>query len=89
MPENPRIQPVNVFVVIPVYVIISLSIFNNPYLEGYPFVEVTVTTPTDAEILVVSPVNPTITSGVKLSSFWYWSRFSTISTVPPWYSWEI
>ena len=30
IPLNPRIQPVNEFVVNPVYVIISSSIFNRP-----------------------------------------------------------
>ena len=30
IPLNPRIHPVNEFVVNPVYVIISLSIFNRP-----------------------------------------------------------
>ena len=40
-PLNPRTQPVNDVVPIPVYVIISSSIFNRPYLLGYPFVEST------------------------------------------------
>ena len=33
-PLNPRTQPVNEVVPIPVYVIISSSIFSNPYLLG-------------------------------------------------------
>ena len=38
IPLNPRSQPVNVLVVIPVYVNISLSTLNRPYWSGNPFV---------------------------------------------------
>ena len=38
IPLNPRIQPVNVVEVIPVYDIISSSILSNPYSDGNPFV---------------------------------------------------
>ncbi len=37
----------------------------------------------DDEIPAERVVNPTTTSGVKLSSFKYWSRFSTMSVGPP------
>ena len=38
IPLNPRTHPVNDVDVFPVYVIISLSIFSNPYLSGKPVV---------------------------------------------------
>ena len=38
MPLNPLVHPVNVLVVTPVYVIISLSIFKRPYSCGNPLV---------------------------------------------------
>ena len=90
IPLNPRVRPVNVFVVSPVYVIISLSIFNNPYWLGNPFVletdkvsTVCVLIPTDNVGFIAT------TSGVKLSRLRYWSKFSAISTTPLWYSCEI
>ena len=71
MPEKPRIHPVKVFVVNPVYVIISSLIFRRPYEEGNPFVLVTVIIPDVESILLTREVDPTITSGVKLSRFKY------------------
>ena len=68
---------------------ISSSIFNNPYSDGNPFVDVTVTIPAEDDKLCVSVVCPVTTSGTRLSSFKYWSRFSAISTVPPWNSCEM
>ena len=69
---------------------ISSSILSKPYLFGNPFVLDTVTVsnscvpiPTDKEVVSVT------TSGVRLSRSRYWSKFSAISTTPPWYSWEI
>ena len=38
IPLNPRTHPTNVFFVFSVYVIISSSIFSNPYLSGNPVV---------------------------------------------------
>ena len=89
IPLNPRIHPVKVFVVIPVYVIISSSILNNPYFSGNPFVLTTEITALSELMESVMEVDPTIISGVRLSSFKYWSKFSATSTGPPWYSWEI
>lgn len=48
---------------------ISSSIFSNPYSDGNPLVDVTVTTPTEELILLVRYVDPVMTSGTKLSSF--------------------
>ena len=89
IPLNPRLQPVNVLVVRPVYVIISLSIFNSPYSDGNPFVLLTLMVVSVDAIPTSRIVLSTTTSGVKLSSFKYCSRFSAISTGPPWYSWAI
>ena len=88
-PLNPRTQPVNVLVVIPVYVIISSPIFNKPYSEGKPFVEGTLIVVSDDETADVIVVTPTTTSGTKLSTLIYWSRLPIRSLGPPWYSWEI
>ena len=41
IPLKPRIHPVKLFVVIPVYVIISSSILNRPYFCGNPIVWLT------------------------------------------------
>ena len=38
IPLKPRTHPVNDVDVIPVYVIISSSIFRSPYSDGNPFV---------------------------------------------------
>ena len=79
----------NVVDVIPVYDIISSSIFNKPYSDGKPFVLGTVITVSvdvmEDDILVT----PTITSGTKLSDFKYWSKLLIKSLGPPWNSWEI
>ena len=71
------------------YVIISSLIFSNPYWFGNPFVVGTVIVVSTVLMLEDNVVEPTITSGVRLSTLRYWSKFSTISTGPPWYSWEI
>jgi len=70
-------------VVIPVYVIISSLILNNPYCWGYPLVEPTLIVVVVELTNEVVEVSPERTSGVKLSSFMYWSRFSAISVGPP------
>ena len=89
MPLNPLIHPVNVLVVNPVYVIISLLILNNPYSLGKPFVLLTFTV-VDVDVMpLVRVVSPVITSGVKLSNLIYWSKLSVRSITPPWDSWEI
>ena len=44
IPLNPRIHPVNEVLVFPVYVMISSSIFSNPYLSGNPVVWFTLIT---------------------------------------------
>ena len=67
IPLKPRMHPVKVFVVIPVYVIISSSIFTNPYSEGKPFVLGTVITVSDADISSDKVVNPTTTSGTRFA----------------------
>ena len=71
------------------YVIISSSIFSNPYWFGNPFVVGTVMVVAAVSILEDNVVEPTTTSGVRLSTLRYWSKFSTISVGPPWYSCEI
>ena len=71
MPLKPRIQPVKLFVVIPVYVITSFSILNNPYSFGKPFVLLTFIVVSLVDIPIVNFVSPTTTSGVKLSNFMY------------------
>ena len=88
IPLNPLTQPVNVFVVRPVYVIISSSILNRPYSFGNPFVDDTFNTVLSVDIPDVRVVTPTTTSGVRLSSLIYWSKLSLISIVPPRCSWE-
>ena len=65
IPLNPLTHPVNELVVIPVYVIISSFILNNPYSFGNPFVDDTLSVVSDVLIPVVSVVTPTITSGVN------------------------
>ena len=70
-PLKPRIQPVKVVSVFPVYVIISSSIFNNPYVSGYPFVDKTLIVVSDKETEEVKVVFPNITSGTKLSTLRY------------------
>ena len=89
MPLNPRIQPVKDVEVIPVYEIISSSIFSNPYSLGNPFVFGTVIVVSDADISAEILVTPTTTSGTRLSTFKYWSKLLIRSLVPPWNSWEI
>ena len=71
IPLNPLTHPVNEFVVIPVYVIISSSILNSPYSFGNPFVDDTFTVVSACANSCVSVVTPTITSGVRLSSLIY------------------
>ena len=89
IPLKPLTQPVNVLVVIPVYVIISSSTFKSPYSFGNPFVVDTIIV-SDVEVIPdVSVVTPTTTSGVKLSNLRYWSKLSPISTTPPLCSWEM
>ena len=88
IPLKPRIQPVNVFVVNPVYVITSSFILKRPYSFGNPFVVSTLTVVDDVVIPLVSIVSPTTTSGDKLSNLIYWSKLSVKSITPPWYSWE-
>ena len=68
---------------------ISSSIFNKPYSDGYPLVLLTVI---EVSPLVIIPTVVELsinTSGTKLSTFKYWSKFSLRSTGPLWYSWEI
>ena len=89
IPLNPRRHPVNEFVVIPVYDIISSFIFSNPYSLGNPFVlgtGIVVSVESISEVILVSP---TTTSGTKLSTFKYWSKLLIKSLGPPWNSWEI
>ena len=83
IPLKPLTQPVNVLVVIPVYVIISSSTFKSPYSFGNPFVLDTVIVSVVEVIPDVNVVTPTITSGVKLSNLRYWSKLSPISITPP------
>ena len=68
---------------------ISLLIFKRPYDGGKPFTLSTVIWVSPELIEEESAVDPTITSGIRLSNFRYWSKFSAISTVPPWYSCEM
>ena len=89
IPLKPRIQPVNVVEVIPVYDIISSSILSNPYSVGKPFVLGTVIVVSAVDIPAEIVVTPTTTSGTKLSTFKYWSRLLIISLGPPWNSCEI
>ena len=71
IPLKPRIQPVNVLVVIPVYDIISSSIFNKPYSLGNPLVLGTCISVSVEFIADVILVTPTTTSGTRLSTFRY------------------
>ena len=89
IPLNPRIQPVKDVEVIPVYEIISSSIFNNPYSLGNPFVLGTVIVVSDVDIAEEILVRPTTTSGTRLSTLKYWSKLLIRSLGPPWNSWEI
>ena len=94
IPLKPRLQSVKVFVpAIPVYVIISFPIFNNPYSLGneslIEFEEVTVIVLDVVPIPTARVVSPLTTSVVKLSNFKYWSKLSTRSIGPPVYSWEM
>ena len=70
-------------------VIISSSILSIPYWLGNPFVDDTVIVSLVVVTLEVNVVTPTITSGVKLSNFKYWSKLSLKSTTPLRCSWEI
>ena len=70
-PLKPRTHPVKVFVVKPVYVIISSSIFRRPYSLGNPLVSTTSITPSVEDAAVVSEVTPTTTCGVNWSRFKY------------------
>ena len=88
-PLKPLTHPVNVLVVIPVYVIISSFIFSNPYSLGKPKVLGTVIIVSVVDKSVNDVVTPTTTSGTKLSDFKYWSRLLIKSLGPPWNSWEI
>ena len=91
IPLKPRVTPVNVLVVNPEYVNISSLILNRPYFSGNPFVLVTLTVSIAAVVPIptVKSVTPTITSGVRLSNFNYWSKLSTRSVGPPLCSCEI
>ena len=71
IPLNPRLQPVKLFVVIPVYVITSFSILKRPNSFGNPFVLTTSMVVDEVSMSLVSFVSPTTTSGVKLSNFMY------------------
>ena len=82
-PLNPRIHPVNEVVPIPVYVMISSSIFKRPYLSGQPFV---VSTKMVSEYDCVSVDNPVYSvraAPTKVCNLLYLSRFSATSTGPP------
>ena len=89
IPLNPRIHPVNVVEVIPVYDIISSSILSNPYSDGKPLVLGTVIVVSLVDIPTEIVVIPTIISGTKLSTFKYWSKLVIKSVAPPWNSCEI
>ena len=89
IPLNPRIQPVKVVEVIPVYDIISSSILSNPYSDGKPLVLGTVIVVSVVDIPAEIVVTPTTTSGTKLSTFKYWSKLVIKSVAPPWNSCEI
>ena len=89
IPLKPRIQPVNVVDVIPVYEIISSSILSNPYSDGKPFVLGTVIVVSVVDISDKVVVTPTTTSGTRLSTFKYWDRLLIKSEDPPWNSCEI
>ena len=77
-PLNPRITPVKVVAVLPVYVKISSSILKRPYSSGNPFVLLTFTVKGSFAVPPLIVLIPTerievsvITSGVKLSNFVY------------------
>ena len=76
IPLNPRTHPVKLFVVSPVYVITSSSIFNKPYWFGNPLVLETEIISLLTSISADKVVDPITTSGVRLSTFRYWSKFS-------------
>ena len=82
-PLNPRIHPVNEVVPIPVYVIISSSIFNNPYLLGYPFVESTKIVEEYDSVLVDNPVYSVSAAPTNVCNLVYLSRFSAMLIDPP------
>ena len=82
-PLNPRIHPVNEVVPIPVYVMISSSIFNNPYLLGYPFVESTKIVEEYDSVLVDNPVYSVSAAPTNVCNLVYLSRFSAMLIDPP------
>ena len=86
IPLNPRIHPVKVVLVLPVYDIISSSIFKRPYSWGNPFVEATVIVVSSERMSVDNVVVPVTTSGTRLSTLRYLSRLSIRSVGPPWNS---
>ena len=71
MPLKPRMHPVKLLVVIPVYVMTSFSILKRPYSLGNPLVLLTFTVVAVVVIQLVNFVSPTTTYGVKLSNFMY------------------
>ena len=89
IPLKPRIHPVKVVEVIPVYEIISSSILSNPYSDGKPLVLGTVIVVSVSDISAEMVVTPTTTSGTKFSTFRYWSKLVIKSWAPPWNSWEM
>ena len=68
---------------IPVYVIISSSIFKSPYLLGYPFVESTKIVEEYDSVFVDNPVYSVSAAPTYVCSLVYLSRFSAILIDPP------
>ncbi len=89
IPLNPLLHPINEFVVIPVYVIISLFILSNPYFAGHPAVDSTGIVSSSAPISAVRVDCESIFVFEYESKSLYSSRFDIRSTEAPLNSWEI
>jgi len=87
-PLKPLTTPVKEFVVMPVYVIISSSIFASPHSAGNPLVLFTKITSASAETSAVSSYSPYTSEELRLFKSRYWSKFEAKSIAPPWNSWE-
>ena len=73
----------NDVVPIPVYVIISSSIFSNPYFFGYPFVESTKIVDEYDSVFVDNPVYSVSAAPTYVCNLVYLSRFSAMFIDPP------
>ena len=68
---------------IPVYVIISSSIFKSPYFSGYPCVESTKIVEEYDSVSVDNPVYSVSAAPTYVCNLVYLSRFSAMFIEPP------